>query len=46
LNLSGTKVTSDAVASLEGKPSLRHLYLFNTPAEPALAAEGDVKNIQ
>jgi hypothetical protein len=46
LNLSGTKVTSDAVASLKGKPSLRHLYLFNTPAEPALAAEGDVKNIQ
>jgi uncharacterized membrane protein len=46
LNLSGTKVTSDAVVSLKGKPSLRHLYLFNTPAEPALAAEGEARNIQ
>jgi uncharacterized membrane protein len=46
LNLSGTRVTSDAVAPLKGKPSLRHLYLFNTPAEPVSAAEGEIRNIQ
>lgn len=34
LNLSGTRVTSDAVAPLKLDANLRHLYLFNTPAEP------------
>lgn len=38
LNLSGTKVTSDALAPLKGMPNLRHVYLFDTPAEPASAA--------
>jgi len=33
LNLSGTKVTSDALAPLKGMPILRHVYLFDTPAE-------------
>jgi uncharacterized membrane protein len=37
-NLSGTKVTSDALAPLKGMPTLRHLYLFDTPAEPASRA--------
>ena len=37
LNLSGTKVTSDALAPLKGMPNLRHVYLFETPAEPASA---------
>jgi mono/diheme cytochrome c family protein len=46
LNLSGTRVISDAVAPLKGKPSLRHLYLFNTPAEPVSAPEGEARNIQ
>lgn len=35
LNLSATKVTSDAMGSLKNMPNLRHLYFFNTPAEPA-----------
>jgi hypothetical protein len=39
LNLSGTKVTSDAVAPLKLDAHLRHLYLFNTPAEPAPTAD-------
>jgi len=37
LNLSGTKVTADALASLKGVPNLHHIYLFDTPAEPASA---------
>jgi uncharacterized membrane protein len=37
LNLSGTKVTSDALAPLKGMPNLHHIYLFDTPAEPASA---------
>jgi uncharacterized membrane protein len=37
LNLSATKVTSDALAPLKSMPNLRHLYVFNTPAEPASA---------
>jgi uncharacterized membrane protein len=37
LNLSGTKVTSDALVQLKGIPNLRHIYLFETPAEPASA---------
>src|SRR5579864_4557185 len=38
LNLSGTKVTSDALSPLKGMPNLRHIYLFETPAEPASTA--------
>jgi uncharacterized membrane protein/mono/diheme cytochrome c family protein len=37
LNLSGTKVTSDALVPLKSIPNLRHVYLFETPAEPASA---------
>jgi uncharacterized membrane protein len=37
LNLSGTKVTTDALASLKGMPNLHHIYLFDTPSEPASA---------
>ena len=39
LNLSGTKVTSAAVAPLTAMKNLHHIYLFNTPAQPALAAD-------
>jgi hypothetical protein len=38
LNLSRTKVTRDALAPLKGMPNLRHIYLFDTPAEPASTA--------
>jgi uncharacterized membrane protein len=38
LNLSGTKVTSDALTLLKGMPNLHHIYLFDTPAEPASTA--------
>jgi hypothetical protein len=34
LNLSGTKVTAQSVAVLKNMPQLRHVYLFNTPAQP------------
>jgi uncharacterized membrane protein/mono/diheme cytochrome c family protein len=44
LNLSETKVTSDAVAPLKLDANLRHLYLFNTPAEPAPAAESAARS--
>ena len=37
LNLSGTRVTSAAVAPLASMKNLRHVYLFNTPAQPAPA---------
>ena len=40
LNLSATKVTSDAVAALNKMPNLRHVYLFNTPADPVSADQG------
>jgi hypothetical protein len=40
LNLSATKVTTDAVAPLKAMPNLRRLYLFNTPAEPASPDNG------
>ena len=46
LNLSATKVTSDAVPPLKNMPKLRHMYLFNTPAEPASAAEIDLRSTQ
>jgi uncharacterized membrane protein/mono/diheme cytochrome c family protein len=45
LNLSGTKVTSDAVRPLKLNVNLRHLYLFNTPAEPAATADSDGRSI-
>jgi hypothetical protein len=45
LNLGGTKVTSDAVAPLKLDANLRHLYLFNTPAEPAPAADSGARSI-
>jgi len=45
LNLSATKVTSDALSPLKNMPKLRHLYLFNTPAEPA-SAESNVRSAQ
>lgn len=38
LNLSGTQVTAASVASLNSIKSLRHVYLYNTPAQPAPAA--------
>jgi hypothetical protein len=37
LNLSGTKVTQDALAPVSGMKNLQHVYLYNTPAQPALA---------
>lgn len=45
LNLSGTKVTSDAVAPLKLDANLRHLYFFNTPAEPAPTADAGGRSI-
>jgi uncharacterized membrane protein len=45
LNLSGTKVTSGAVAPLKLDANLRHLYLFNTPAEPAPTADTSGRSI-
>ncbi|KAA6462027.1 hypothetical protein DYQ86_10390 [Acidobacteria bacterium AB60] len=33
LNLSGTKVTAQFASSIRNSSHLRHLYLFNTPAE-------------
>jgi hypothetical protein len=40
LNLSATNVTNEEVMPLKGMPKLRHLYLFNTPAEPGSADNG------
>ena len=37
INLSGSRVTHAASAQLEAIKSLRHVYLFNTPAEPEIA---------
>jgi hypothetical protein len=39
LNLSGTKVTRSALAPLASMRNLRHIYLYNTPAEPAPAVQ-------
>jgi hypothetical protein len=36
LNLSGTKVTAAAAATLGSMKNLHHVYLFNTPAQPAV----------
>jgi hypothetical protein len=38
LNLSGTKVITAALGPLKAMPNLRHVYLFDSPAEPAPAA--------
>jgi uncharacterized membrane protein len=38
LNLSETKVTTDSLAALKSMSTLRHVYTFNTPAQPALSA--------
>ena len=35
LNLSGTQVTAAAVAPLSAMKNLRHVYLYNSPAQPA-----------
>ena len=35
LNLSGTQVTAAAVAPLSAMKNLRHIYLYNSPAQPA-----------
>jgi len=35
LNLSGTKVTEESMRPLSSIKSLRHIYLYNTPAQPA-----------
>jgi hypothetical protein len=39
LNLSGTQVTAAAIVPLSSMKSLRHVYLYNTPAQPASAAQ-------
>ncbi len=39
LNLSGTKVTQAAIAPLQSMKNLRHVYLFDTPAQPTPNAE-------
>ena len=39
LNLSETRVTAPALASLQSMRNLHHLYFFDTPAQPAPAAE-------
>ncbi len=39
LNLSGTQVTSEAVRSLNSMKNLRHVYLYNTPAQPATTTQ-------
>jgi mono/diheme cytochrome c family protein/uncharacterized membrane protein len=38
LNLSETKVTAANLAPIRSMPNLRHVYLFNSPAQPAPAA--------
>lgn len=35
LNLSGTQVTEEAVRPLRSMKGLRHIYIYNTPAQPA-----------
>ncbi len=39
LNLSETKVTAASLAPLKSMSSLRHVYVFNTPAQPASSGE-------
>jgi hypothetical protein len=38
LNLSETKVTAGSLAALKSMSNLRHVYTFNTPAQPVLSA--------
>jgi uncharacterized membrane protein len=38
LNLSGTKVTKAALTPLHSMKNLRHVYIYNTPAQPAPVA--------
>ena len=38
LNLSETKVTAANLSSSRSMPNLRHIYLFNSPAQPAPAS--------
>jgi mono/diheme cytochrome c family protein len=38
LNLSGSKLSGAAMASFPSMKNLRHVYLYNTPAQPAPAA--------
>ena len=38
LNLSGSKLTASAMPSLSSMKNLRHVYLYNTPAQPAPVA--------
>ena len=35
LNFSGTQVTEESVRTLSSMKNLRHIYLYNTPAQPA-----------
>jgi hypothetical protein len=37
INLSSTRVTKAAAAQLDSLKSLRHVYLYNTPAQPESA---------
>ena len=46
LNLSATKISSDALAPLKNMPNLRHLYVFNTPAEPASSGDSSLRSSQ
>ena len=47
LNLSETKVTAANLSSIRSMPNLRHIYLFNTPAQPAAhAADAAQPNTQ
>jgi hypothetical protein len=39
LNLSGTQVTAEAIHQLSAMKNLRHVYLYNTPAQPAPTGE-------
>jgi uncharacterized membrane protein len=39
LNLSGSRVTKAALAPLGSMKNLRHVYLYNTPAQPAPVTE-------
>jgi len=41
LNLSGTKVTSQAIAPLASMKSLHHVYVFDTPAQPAASSDAN-----
>ena len=43
LNLSGTQVTAASAASLSAIKSLRHVYLYNTPAQPTPAPRGETQ---